>query len=418
MIAIYFCFTPDCYAENPTEAPLKMGFRAERGIVDGRLACITDPESKLALVTFLRNKSIANEIALPEKKLATLMDLLTKSKGSLLCPVYTQTLSRPGFTKDSLERFMPYFKELGQTKVGEMSDYNRQVVDSVLSESDVNRLRQLVYQVELFRVGPCKALNEGFLGKRLGIEDYQRSAIQIRYESSSRHFDEASKEVLKKAYLELGSLLSEEMAKELQQLLGAPFFFRDDTFSYNYYITLPNPESLMASVCLICNHSVAYELRVTEQERSSLEDFLRSRRGQIEFPRVESRLNGRKRTRDELKSAVDNARQQNEAFVNDILDPLQTDRLRELGYQVEIARLGISDSLTKGFLGKKLDIDPSLLPDICTKAESIFAKAHVELDKLQLQAREEVFRELSPLQRQELNTVLGKPFSFRDQVLD
>jgi hypothetical protein len=70
------------------------------------------------------------------------------------------------------------------------------------------------------------------------------------------------------------------------------------------------------------------------------------------------------------------------------------------------------------FFGKKLHIDRRLLPDISTKAGGIFAKAHVELDKLQLQVREEVFRELSPLQRQELNTVLGKPFLFRDQALD
>ena len=418
VLTIYLCLATDSIAQTSAEVPAKMGFRVERGSVNGKPACITDPESKLDLVPFLRNKSIAEEIKLSEQKLTCLMNLLAKSKGSLSSPIYTQTFGRMGFTTKSFEEATPYFRELGRASVLEMAEHNREIVDAVLTESEINRLRQIVYQVELFRIGPCNALNEGYLGKRLGIENYQRSAIQIRSESVYRHLAESTIAVLKRTYLELGRLLSLDKAIELEKLVGEPFYFRDDTYSYTYYVTLPNPDSLLASASLVCNQSVAEELRVTEQERTSIEKYLRNQRGHLELPRVEPRINGQKRSKKELQTALELAHQENEAFINDILDPRQTDRLCQLGYQIEVARLGIAESLNKGFLGKKLQIDPNLVSQLCNKSERIFANAMEEINQLQLQARVDIFRELSPLQRQEVEKVLGKPFIFRDQVLE
>ncbi len=68
------------------------------------------------------------------------------------------------------------------------------------------------------------------------------------------------------------------------------------------------------------------------------------------------------------------SRKQSEAALEEILLPNQLKRIRQLAYQVEIAKLGLSESLTDGRLGKDIGVNDNQKQHLAEKAAAVEAE--------------------------------------------
>ena len=84
---------------------------------------------------------------------------------------------------------------------------------------------------------------------------------------------------------------------------------------------IPNPESAAETEEFIVNASVAKELQLTHKQMATINHALAHRQA-----------------------------------VDDILSPAQHQRLQEMVYQIEVARIGIGESLANGRLGLRIGV--------------------------------------------------------------
>lgn len=218
----------------------------------------------------------------------------------------------------------------------------------------LERLEQVVRHIEVARVGFANAVLEGFLGGDAGIQEVEKPALTISFDSIQSEFSNASSVISKSAQTEILSLLSEEQRKLVQTLIGKPFELHEEPkqklrlFASERIIGIvPDPESIFDSCVLLDNREIVDELGLSEEQ---LAYIVRSR-----------------------KARDFQEKQANESKLGDVIEPSQKERLKQIVFQLEVVMRGLGMAIANGFLGKAIGVGDSERPILREKAKAIVA---------------------------------------------
>lgn len=99
--------------------------------------------------------------------------------------------------------------------------------------------------------------------------------------------------------------------------------------------------------------------------------------------------------------------------IDDILLPVQRERLQQIILQNEITRHGMMGALTADHVAHQLDIDPQQKSRLVERAREIQIQLQKDIQTLKKQAEEELLEELSNDQQKKFEALLGEPFERR-----
>ncbi len=365
-----------------------------RSFVGSYHASIPNPEANLVdICYFATNKSVAKEIKLTDDSIKKLEDLKNASGGSLTALKYS------GEVREDLLAAALQAKRFESTAR----------VNAILNPFQITRLRELLYQIEIERVGLAEALTDGFCGKAIGINDFQKPALRIRAETIDK---KSANELTAIAEFTMRDMeLTAEQLSDVRKCLGIPFFFRNVKSGLPRGRT-PDPDSILETVHLLKDDTIAVDVRLQTSDREEILRLLTVSEDKLLMDKaIKIRDQNRKFEIIEMKTEIANERI---SRIAEILDPLQRDRLKEIAYRFEVDKVGIILALTDGFLGKRVGMNKNQIVKLRLRAEKIESKIRDAVTDVKTRSRSELFRELEPLQRIEVEKVLGKPFAFRE----
>jgi hypothetical protein len=354
------------------------------------------PNNVEGLVHFLRNKSISKELNFDEQQRGEVEKLLRETGGSLTA------FSTPGVPGQTLEEY----KAVVALKIAK----NRLAFENLLDPIQEARLVQIAYHVEIARIGMGEALINGFFGENIGVETYQKSALSIVSDAIEKETVNSIKAValeLRKRFCE--EELTPEQRAQIDELLGKWFLFVENPGSDSTLdFAIPNPDSKKALLSLLDNRSVATELGLTG-ERQELLRHATKRLSQYsnEAGAIAIQLQINQEEKSKLDSEVESA-------VVNLFSEEEWQRLRQVAFQVEIARIGIAKALLAGRLGKQIKIEKAQRDSIA-KSEAGEIKLLETIGKVRQVANRKMLKELPALQRERAEKILGKDFQFVEE---
>ena len=350
-------------------------------IVDGKT--ITDPASLLSNVAFLSEASVAKEMSLDDSQTREMNALLNETRG-MPSSVFFSIPAPPLETRRLL-------------KEGILQERENRIKD-ILDPNQRERLQQIIYQIEVSRAGLGNAIVEGFLGRDVGIEDFEKHGLTIILDALQIEVNNAKSKLLKSSQQEILEELSEAQRQMFPNVVGRRFHFRETAKERILrkrneesllVRKLPDPESLL-EVCFFL------ELGCVCEELNISVDPIQIRKLRRQFPRSESDGSG-------FKSAI-----------SSIISRDQIARLKQIGYQWEIVKIGLGSAIANGFLGKALGLTEDARQALQGKLSAIDMTAEQGILQLETAARDRFIAELTPRQREKASQLIGKPFSYRE----
>ena len=339
---------------------------------------IADPKSILNITAFLRDETVANELRLDDVQRKEIMALLDETSGQ------PGGLSmRFGDIKPSRDEARVLFETLRLAREARVRD--------TLDPLQLERLEQIVRHIEVSRVEFATALLSGFLGQDAGIQEFEKPALTISFDSIQSEFVKAKAIIAKSSQDEILSLLSEDQRKLFPILMGKRFELHETPGEKLRRLAaestigiVPDPESFFDSCVLLVNREIVDELGISEEKLAYVVRTRKARHG-------------------EKESA-------NDSKLSDLFASSQKERLKQIVYQLEMARRGLGSALAKGFLGRAIGVSESQRPVLIEKATIIDSKSKEVLSKLEDETRKKLMGKLSSAQIQAVTNLLGKPF--------
>lgn len=372
-----------------------------RALIGDYVSTIPNPTSDLDISDFLSNKSVAKELRLTDRAAEEFLDLKKASGGSLSAP-------RMKFDRQPSEDDVTLFTAFMTAKLEE----NKRRVREILDPTQLERLRQLVYRIEIARVGLQEALLNGHLGTAVGIEDYQKPALKIRAETIEKNRASVLAEIQQMAIQTIGANLTAQQLLDLKSILGKDFVFRGSDASQTLFGRTIDPEAIIDTIYLLKLDAVANDVKISKDDREAILKCCEETKESATVQKI-MKL-GRKPTKKEVADITAESNKERLSRVQNVLDPIQRDRLKELAYRLEIAKVGIVVALSSGFLGKRLEISTDQITKLRVQAEAIESKTSDAIAAVAEASQAELIKELEPLQRIEAVKVLGKPFAFHE----
>ncbi len=179
--------------------------------------------------------------------------------------------------------------------------------------------------------------------------------------------------------------------------------------------TIPDPNRLTSVVSLAKNESVMDFLGLSESQRSSLLDYFEKNGGTLSGV-VNMPGSGEAKTQAMLDAQFAAVQAERIAAIEEILQPDQIARLKQVAYQTEVTRIGLGEALTSGRLGHDVGVHENQFTNIVDKAKKAEARAAAAIAKIRQQAQDEVLQELTAEQRTKAGELLGPAFYFRDDA--
>ena len=363
---------------------------------------IPDPSNILSLASFIKNESIAKELRLSADQKKD-MDALLKSTGGSLSVVFMNVKGNQLPTEQEMDQHFDEERALRTI-----------AFEEILDPLQRDRLQQLAYQIEIARVGFVSALTDGYFGEGIGIEDYQKGPLEAVASSMESELAKQIASVRQSCLDTFASELTSEERSRLNDTIGNMFVFRDDTSLQRWerkgtlnsgkQAAIPNPNSLVALVALTENETVATELGLSREQMRGMAELHRKSRG----PKVAS-----SRRAPSWKGSID---AEIKAALDTLLSLRQQSRLKQIAYQIEIARVGLAESFSNGFLGEHIVGSTKrreMLTETCYQIE---AECNIKIQKLTMRAMEKMLSELTRTQQEKAAKLLGSSFAFRDTL--
>lgn len=182
---------------------------------------IPNPADPLSIARLAVNPSVALELGIDKQRVSTLKKMLKEAGGDLSI-AHLRVGRRPG--------------EVGPTDADIDAQLKKKLVgrraqlDEILPPESLDRLRQLAYQIEIGRVGLGVALADGKLGEDVGVYENQKTLIRARGAEIEEKLRERIKLALADAQKELLRELPSGQRDKAAELLGTPFYYREDNF--------------------------------------------------------------------------------------------------------------------------------------------------------------------------------------------
>ncbi len=168
---------------------------------------------------------------------------------------------------------------------------------------------------------------------------------------------------------------------------------------------LGDPESVLDIFPLLRDDSIADEIQFEKNDREEVLELLEE--NSLSFSELPmAKRNGGTKSAEVVTRRI--------AKINQLLDPRQRDRLKEIAYRLEIKLQGIVCAVAKGFLGKRMGLTENQIAELQRNCESLEGRLNDGNAAIAIGARMELLKELEPLQQQKLDILLGKPFNFRE----
>ncbi|MCR9295641.1 MAG: hypothetical protein NXI32_23225 [bacterium] len=175
-----------------------------------------DPNDRSQLFNLLSNTSVRAELQLTEEQIAGVRQIIQASQQRLSEHVREAMAARRnsggGAIRLELQDMMRDNREQAEA-----------AIEEILLPEQLNRVRQLAYQVEISREGLGEALVSGRLGNEIGVHDDQKQHLldrAIKIEAEAR---QAIIAIQAQARDKLLSELTPEQRKAAEDLLG-PYF--------------------------------------------------------------------------------------------------------------------------------------------------------------------------------------------------
>ena len=229
------------------------------------------------------------------------------------------------------------------------------------------------------------------LGEDAGIQEFEKSALTVSFDSIQSEMVKLKTAIAKSAQNEILLLLTEEQKLRIPSLLGKPFELQEEPkqklvrlASERINGIVPDPDSVFDSCILLKNQSIVDELDVTKEQLSNVARIRKAR----DF---------------EKKTAV-------ESKLNTMFTPSQKERLKQIVYQLEVARRGFGFAIADGFLGRAIGVSDSQRAELKEKAKALDSKTKAALVVVDEEARKRLLGNLSSAQQKAVTTLLGKPF--------
>ncbi len=280
---------------------------------------------------------------------------------------------------------------------------------ALLSEPQLLRLRQIPYHMEIAFYGFGRALSEGQLGKEVGVHQNQLTHLISAWTKEEANYNQHIKTLEKATHDKILALLPEKQRISANQLLGPYFDFYETTFiegrdmldnfeaaateeakkslrhfSEIDYTQLENAAWSLTDPVLLA------ELHLNNEQRGALKDYLR------DVGKGES----------DPDSLISHASE----YLDEILPPDQANRLRQLGYYIEIGSKGYGRALTTGILAKNIGIRPDQHVAIQSGVALIERELGEDRRIAYGKALNNYLNELSAEQRAKAREFLGEPF--------
>ena len=280
---------------------------------------------------------------------------------------------------------------------------------ALLSEPQVLRLRQIPYHMEIAFYGFGRALSEGQLGKEIGVHQNQLTHLISAWTKEEANYNQQVKTFERTAHEKVMALLPEKQRTTANQLLG-PYFDFYETICIEGRDMLDNFEAagteeakkslrhfseidytrLENSAWSLTDPALLAELHLNDEQRGALKDYLRDvGKGESDSDTLISRAS---------------------EFLDEILPPDQANRLRQLGYFIEIGNNGYGRALTTGILAKKIGIRPDQHEAIRNGVALIERELSEDRRNAYGKALNNYLNELSAEQRAKARECLGEPF--------
>lgn len=201
---------------------------------------------------------------------------------------------------------------------------------------------------------------------------------------------------------------------------GISFVSPTTSFSLGSPSVDPNSRSQLFN--LLANQSIRDELELTDQQYGGVKQILEASQKSMS-QLIKSRMTARggdssvRISGSDFQDLMAENRAKSEEAIEEILLPEQMKRVRQLAYQVEISRSGISESLVNGRLGKEIGVYDDQKEELANRAAKIEKEAKLAILAIKSQARAKLFKELTPDQRKAAEELLGDFFDYEEPSL-
>ncbi|MEZ6137258.1 MAG: hypothetical protein R3C53_20405 [Pirellulaceae bacterium] len=172
---------------------------------------------------------------------------------------------------------------------------------------------------------------------------------------------------------------------------------------------------------LMANESVQKELKLTDEQRvGTMKIMDESRKRMSEF--LKKRLSERSANGsasfsldgNAMREVMAQSQAEAEAAIEEILLPEQFERIKQLAFQIEVAQIGLGESLTNGRLGTEIDVHDDQKQHLTDRAMAIEAEARAAIAQIRSAAQAKLLAELTPDQRKAAEERLGKYFAYEE----
>ena len=180
-----------------------------------------DPNNRSQLFNLLTNESVKRELQLTDEQFTGAKKIMDESRKRLGRMVTEQLQNRePG---------SPI--RLGGNAVRDLMEEGREqaeaAIEEILLPEQLDRVRQLAYQVEIAQEGLGVSLTEGRLGKEIGVHDGQKQNLLDRAKKIEAEAQQAIIAIRAKARAKLFQELTPDQRKDAEKLLGKYFLYEE-----------------------------------------------------------------------------------------------------------------------------------------------------------------------------------------------
>ncbi len=182
-----------------------------------------DPGSGSQLFKLLANESVRNELQLTDAQYAGVKQINAESQ-KRMSDLFRANMTHSGKSGSSAVR-------IGGREVKEMMEANQlaaeEAVEEILLPEQLNRVRQLAYQVQIAQLGLGELLVNGKLGQEVGVHEDQKQHLTDRAAKIEAEARAAIKEIRARARAQLLSELAPDQRKKAEELLGEYFDYEE-----------------------------------------------------------------------------------------------------------------------------------------------------------------------------------------------
>lgn len=180
-----------------------------------------NPSSPSALFNLLGNDSIRNELGLTEGQYGGVQKIMKASQDRMSKLIRTRMMARK--EGQSVQLDGADFQGLMEENRAQAED----AIEEILLPEQMDRIRQLAYQVEISRTGMGEALVSGRLGKEIGVYDDQKQELAERAAKIEAEAKLAILAIKSQARAKLFKELTPEQRKKAEALLGDYFEYEE-----------------------------------------------------------------------------------------------------------------------------------------------------------------------------------------------